>query len=65
MEGLPEQTTVGLATALTVGKGFTVTATVEEPVHPVAVPLTVYVVVTTGLTEAEAVFTLPALALQV
>lgn len=40
-----------MGTAVTVGNGFTVTVTVFAPVHPaVVVPLTVYMVVTVGVT---------------
>jgi len=34
---------------LTVGSGFTLTVTVAVPLHPLAVPVTVYVVVPDGL----------------
>jgi hypothetical protein len=48
--GLPGQVVVELAEVLTVGRGSTVTVTVEVEVQPVEefVPLTVYVVVEEG-----------------
>ena len=47
----PLHIAVGLADAVTVGNGFTVTVTVAVPVHPaVLVPVTVYVVVALGVT---------------
>jgi len=50
-EVCPLHIAAGLAVALTVGNGFTVTLTVAVPVHPaVVVPVTVYVVVTLGVT---------------
>jgi hypothetical protein len=51
VELLPVHMDVGLADAVTVGNGFTVTLTVAVPVHPAAlVPVTVYVVVVLGVT---------------
>jgi hypothetical protein len=47
----PLHIAAGLAVAVTVGNGFTVTLTVAVPVHPSAlVPVTVYVVVALGVT---------------
>ena len=47
----PLHIAAGLADAVTVGNGFTVTLTVAVPVHPaVLVPVTVYVVVVLGVT---------------
>jgi len=46
----PAHITAGLLTALTVGIGFTVTSTVEVPVHPALAPVTVYVVLDAGET---------------
>jgi len=47
----PLHTADGLAAAVTVGNGFTVTLTVAVPVHPAElVPVTVYVVVALGVT---------------
>jgi hypothetical protein len=47
----PLHIAAGLADAVTVGNGFTVTLTVAVPVHPSAlVPVTVYVVVALGVT---------------
>ena len=52
----PLHIAVGLADAVTVGNGFTVTVTVAVPVHPaVLVPVTVYVVVALGVTVMLAV----------
>jgi len=51
VEENPEQTAVGEATAVTVGKGIIKTLTVVVPIQPDAdVPLTVYVVLVTGVT---------------
>ncbi len=47
----PAQTTVGLEVTLTVGRGLTTRVTVRVPVQPDVDPITVYVVVTVGLTE--------------
>lgn len=50
----PLQIDAGDASAVTVGKGFTVTVTDAVPVQPAAeVPVTVYVVVEPGLTLKE------------
>ena len=50
-EVAPLHIAAGLADAVTVGNGFTVTLTVVVPVHPVVlVPVTVYVVVALGVT---------------
>ena len=47
----PLHIAAGLADAVTVGNGFTVTLTVAVPVHPAAlVPVTVYVAVALGAT---------------
>ena len=57
-EVAPLHIAAGLAVAVTVGNGFTVTLTVAVPVHPaVLVPVTVYVVVPVGDTVLE--FPLP------
>jgi len=54
VELLPVHMDVGLADAVTVGLGFTVTFTVAVLVHPaVLVPVTVYVVVPVGDTVLE------------
>lgn len=51
-EKFPIQILAGLADAVTVGKGFTVTETDAVPEQPAAVvPVTVYVVVPDGFTE--------------
>jgi hypothetical protein len=51
VEDCPEFIVDGIAEAVTVGNGFTVTLTVAVPVHPAAlVPVTVYVVVALGVT---------------
>jgi len=47
-EVAPLHIAAGLADALTVGNGFTVTLTVAVLVHPDAVPVTEYVVVAVG-----------------
>ncbi len=52
-EVAPLHIAAGLADALTVGNGFTVTLTVAVLVHPDAVPVTVYVVVPVGDTVLE------------
>ena len=50
-EVCPLHIAAGLAVALTVGNGFTVTLTAAVPEHPaVLVPVTVYVVVELGVT---------------
>jgi hypothetical protein len=50
-EVCPLHIAAGLAVAVTVGNGFTVTLTAAVPVHPaVLVPVTVYVVVALGVT---------------
>jgi hypothetical protein len=51
----PLHIAAGLALAVTVGNGFTVTLTVAVPVHPELVPVTVYVVVLVGDTVMLAV----------
>ena len=47
----PLHITVGETVGVTIGLGYTVKVTEFEPVHPNAVPVTVYVVVTSGETE--------------
>ena len=55
-EVAPLHIAAGLAVAVTVGNGFTVTLTVAVPVHPaVVVPVTEYVVVALGVTVMLAV----------
>ena len=54
VEDCPEFIVDGIAEAVTVGNGFTVTLTAAVPVHPAAlVPVTVYVVVLVGDTVLE------------
>lgn len=49
VEFWPEHMAAGVAVAVTVGNGFTVSVTVAVPVQPAAVdPVTVYVVVAAG-----------------
>ena len=50
LELLPAHIGVGVAMAVIVGSGFTVIITLSVPLHPFAVPVTVYVVVVAGLT---------------
>ena len=49
----PLHIAAGLAEAVTVGNGLTVTLTVAVPEHPALVPVTVYVVVLDGVTVIE------------
>jgi hypothetical protein len=47
----PTHIVAGVAVNDRTGLGSTVTTTVFEPVHPLALPVTLYVVVITGLTD--------------
>lgn len=47
----PTHMVTGVAVTVRTGLGLTVTTIVFEPVHPFAVPVTLYVVVITGLTD--------------
>ena len=51
--GSPGQMVVLVAVAVTVGEGFTVTVTCAVEEHPEEVPVTVYVVVTAGVTLTD------------
>ena len=55
----PLQIVAGVAVGVTTGLGLTDTVTVAEPVHPEAVPVTVYVVVDPGVTETGVPAILP------
>ena len=50
-EEVPLQIVARVAVGVTTGLRLTVTVTVADPVHPEAVPVTVYVVVEPGVTE--------------
>lgn len=56
---VPLQIVAGVAVGVTTGFGLTVTVTVDDPVHPEAVPVTVYVVVDPGVTETGVPAILP------
>ena len=55
----PLQIAAGVATVVMTGTGLTVRVTKAEPVHPDAVPLTVYVVVVAGATDTGDPLKLP------
>jgi hypothetical protein len=62
----PEQIVLDDAVTVSEGTGFTVTATVEELIHPLlSVPLTVYVREEAGVTVTLVVVAFPAFASQV
>lgn len=54
----------GSTLAVTTIEEFTVTVTVAEPVHPLAEPVTVYVVVVAGVTESVDPLRLPGIQLK-
>jgi hypothetical protein len=51
VEDVPAQIVEGAARLVTFGFGFTVMVMLAVPVHPPAVPVTVYVVVLAGATS--------------
>ena len=61
----PLHIVAGVAVEEITGFGFTVTVRVADPVHPEAVPLTVYIVVEPGVTETGVPAKLPGIQLKV
>ena len=64
-EEAPKQIVAGVAKGVITGLGFTITETIFEPVHPAAVPVTVYVVVEMGVTETGVPFEPPGFQMKV